>query len=449
MHGLYGSWKQWLRSKIHGNQGRLSRRLRKRETAAIYSVAAEVEQLESRELLTITFHGGALIPNVEAQNIFLGSDWSTNNALKTQSGNLDAFTSMFVQSKYMDMLTVAGYNVYRGTSSAGVNANLTLNKTTGITDAQIQTNIQSLVNSHKVQAPDANRLYIVYVEPGVLITQSDGSSSGTVFLGYHGAFHGTTATSTPIDIHYAVISYPGNPNFSYLSQGFVSSTNEMTVVTSHEISEAITDPNVSFATTIFSPFLGWYDSDINGENGDIAAGFYTTFQGYEVQQMAARNDSLLNPNGVSATLTPPKNLSLTNVSPTKGLLSWDSEPLAQGYRIFSVSGAVKTQIGLTNATTTTFQLNGLTPGAQLSFIVEAFDGTFKADSAVISGIAPFTSPVFLSQVKIASQPSTSAPATLQPVANLPIYVASIAPTGPTSTKPRNYYASGIVGKLLP
>src|SRR5260370_47036 len=80
------------------------------------TLPAQVEQLESRELLTVTFQGGAVLTNVQVQNVYLGSDWS-GKALQNQAAQLDKFDSMLVQSPFMDGMTLAGYNVYRGSAS--------------------------------------------------------------------------------------------------------------------------------------------------------------------------------------------------------------------------------------------------------------------------------------------------------------------------------------------
>src|SRR5579872_619242 len=200
-----GCWR-WIQSEIASLVGhRPRRRMRARLDCA---VAAEVEELESRALLTVTFHGGAILPHVELQNIYLGVDWTTNPTLMAQQTKLNQFASLIVQSPYMDMMTNAGYNVMRGSATTGVVDPLLINKAVGITDGQIQSEIQAEINAGKVQAPDANRLYMVYVEPGVAIHTSFGNSI-TDFLGYHGGFNGTTATHTAFVLHYGVIAYPG------------------------------------------------------------------------------------------------------------------------------------------------------------------------------------------------------------------------------------------------
>src|SRR5258708_6393376 len=144
-----GFWR-WFQSKMAAIKGQTPRGLRRQRTNSFSSLPAQVEQLESRELLTVTFHGGAVITNVQVQNVFLGSDWN-GKALHNQAAQLDTFAATMVQSKFVDGMTVAGYGVYRGHSNPGVVDNIPLDKTFlgnnngfgGITDAQIQADIQA------------------------------------------------------------------------------------------------------------------------------------------------------------------------------------------------------------------------------------------------------------------------------------------------------------------
>src|SRR5262245_2209275 len=76
------------------------------------------ERLEAREVFNATYHGGAIIPHIEAQAVFLGSQWSSNATLETEAVKINDFLSYAVQSPYMDMLTDAGYNVGQGSVSA-------------------------------------------------------------------------------------------------------------------------------------------------------------------------------------------------------------------------------------------------------------------------------------------------------------------------------------------
>src|SRR5579863_618630 len=209
--GRMASWREIFRqcykTGISPRLGRKGRRLRQRHAGSYSPVPALVEQLESRTLLTFTFHGGALITNVQVQDVFLGSDWNTQSALQALAGRLDSFTSTAVSGMQIDGLTLAGYNVYRGGSSASAVDNVALDKsypasgfgnglfnfifdsqgniigvqfnlgsnpqfTGGIADDptmagfpnSIQGELQKMINSGQLIAPGINTLYNVFIE---------------------------------------------------------------------------------------------------------------------------------------------------------------------------------------------------------------------------------------------------------------------------------------------
>jgi hypothetical protein len=80
--------------------------------------------------------------------------------------------------------------------------------------------------------------------------------------------------------------------------------------TSHEIAEAVTDPNVSitvnmqdlwtgFWTRYVSHDVAWYDDD-RGEIGDVVAGQTVYLNGYAVQREADQNDQAMTPAGATS-----------------------------------------------------------------------------------------------------------------------------------------------------
>ncbi len=379
MNNVTAFYRQFLRGLLSRPKSRRVRRI-----ASSMTAPACIEMLESRQMLTVTFHGGAVLQNVESQAVYLGSDWQNTSSLTTQTGQFDTYLTTLVSGQYMDMLTNAGYGVGRGTSTTGSIDNISLSKTSGVTDASIQSDIQALINSHQLQTPDANRLYVVFVEPGVVVYDGS-SSSATTFLGYHGAFGGKTATGASADIHYAVLPYPGGVNPSPSSQGFASAFDELTAVTSHEVAEAVTDPNVNYKA------LGWYDDQKNGEIGDLTRQT-VVWNGYVVQDVVNQNDQVISPGSTTTTtLTAPQNVTVSAVSSTSALLTWTTASGAQGYRIYQVNGTQSTLIGTVSSTTTSVQITGLTAGSTDSFKVEAYNGTSVADSPVVTVTLPTTS----------------------------------------------------------
>ncbi|MFO0801989.1 MAG: Ig-like domain-containing protein [Gemmataceae bacterium] len=240
-----------------------------------------MEALESRENPAVHYYGGNLLTSVEAQPVYYGSSWSSAPAVQATT---DAFLKDLANSAYMDALHQAGYGVGRGTASPGVNDSINIAAGTVVTDASIQARLKSDIASGLVPAPDANRLYVVYVEPNVAVNLGNGQGTTQQgVLGYHGAFAGSNGAT----IRYAVIAYPGG-SVGNSSLG-TSAVDQLTAVTSHEVAEAVTDPDVNFGR------LGWYDPQ-RGEIGDITENnpnALVRLDGYLVQEVANQNDQLL------------------------------------------------------------------------------------------------------------------------------------------------------------
>jgi hypothetical protein len=181
--------------------------------------------------------------------------------------------------------------VGRGSTSPGTIDRLAINKYYYLTDSTIRGEIQRFINARYLQQPDANRLYVVYVEPGVaILNDHDGNSTSIKdFAGYHSAFAGRTANGYAAYIHYAVMAYAGgiNPVFPGLTP-----YGSITLTASHEIAEAATDPNVGYRA------LGWYDDYNNGEIGDINR-YEALLNGYAVQSIINKYDVAYIPSGAT------------------------------------------------------------------------------------------------------------------------------------------------------
>jgi hypothetical protein len=267
----------------------LSGNKQSRNAQAARQARLELQELEQRQVPTVNYYGGPLLQNVEVQAVYYGSDWSTDRTMYNQTGSLEDFLSKTAQGSYMDMLANAGYNVGRGSLSRGVIAPFNIDPMFYLQDSQVQSDLQTYINNRWVQSPDSNRLYVVYVEDNVVIQASDGSTSATDFYGYHGNFAGTDANGNAADIRYAIIAYPGGANGS----NGQSTLDQMAAVTSHELAEAVTDPDVATNN------LGWYDYQRNGEVGDLAAGNTVYLNGYSVQRIVNIKDQPMTPAGAT------------------------------------------------------------------------------------------------------------------------------------------------------
>jgi hypothetical protein len=252
------------------------------------SFQPSIEALDERIVPTVTNpYGGPVVAHVEAQALYLGSDWGSGD-LYQQTGVFDAFVKSIVNSSYMDMLTNAGYGVGRGTADTGRLDLVRIDKTHDLTQGAIEAEIQRDIKSGLLKSPDASRLYMVYVEPDVAVMTRGGGVSGKNFDGYHTYFYGTTYRGQSTLIHYALMPYLSGVNgVGMTSLGTVDS---MTLTSSHELAESVTDPNIN----------AWYDR--NGtldEVGDITAWQAVYLNGHAVQRIADKNDQAMTPAGAT------------------------------------------------------------------------------------------------------------------------------------------------------
>jgi hypothetical protein len=286
---ILGEQEQYMLSTLRSLTGKKSE---KKRTETAKRSRLKLEQLEQREVLSVTYNGGALLSNVEVQGLYYGSDWYNNSTYYSQTGYLEGFLNNIAHSSYMDMLNGDGYGVGRGSFDGGKISLANINKAYYLTDATLHGVLQSYINNGTLKSPDANRLYVIFVEDSVAVSNGS-TNSQRDFLGYHGAFAGNDFYGRPADIHYAVITYPGG-SVGNASVSWLSAMDQMTEVASHEIAEAVTDPNVNYKS------LGWYDSALNGEVGDITNQQVTYLNGYAVQRISDKNDFAMTPAGATA-----------------------------------------------------------------------------------------------------------------------------------------------------
>jgi hypothetical protein len=349
-----------------------------------------LEVLEDRRVPTVSFFGGNLLPQVQAQALFLGNEFSSGPA-SAETATLDAALKGLATGPYLQALTRAGYGVGPGSAVAGAVDGTALAAGSTISDAFIRARLQADISSGLLQAPDANTLYVVYVEPDVAVNL--GAGQGTTqqgILGYHTAFVG--ANGAPV--RYAVVVSPGGAAGNSALPEAATALDQQTAVSSHELAEAVTDPDIN--SNVNGGRLGWFDPR-RGEIGDITennAAAFVRLNGNLVQEVADRNDRLL------PIFPPPTPAPGSQVATTTTLQarvnpgSWFSPPTVTFTAIISpASGAVEpggtvdlivNDIDLGSAAVRV--VNGL---AEATFTVEFFGpGTFTF-TARYSGSSQF------------------------------------------------------------
>jgi hypothetical protein len=221
----------------------------------------EAERVRAAVAPQLTYRGGLLLTAVEVFTVFWGAEWkqAPQSALVA---NLNLFFDYILTSPLMDQLaeySVPGKNIGHGRRT-GTATLASPAPNSSVEDRVIQQVLQQEIAAKNVPAPGPNSLYFFFLPPGVQVVLG-GSASCRDFCGYH--------DSTSDNIFYAVMPYPGCSGCT----GGLSVDDALTSTTSHELSEAITDP---------LPGQGWYD-DNNGEIGDICAWKTRTLGGYTIQ----------------------------------------------------------------------------------------------------------------------------------------------------------------------
>lgn len=217
----------------------------------------------------VTYHSGPVISNVRVTVIY----WNSTVAFQS---TWPSFYTSITNSTYMDWL-----NEYR-TSTQGIGRGSFVNAVvdpsppsgTTVSQSQIESELQRLIQAGTISAPTDNSLYMVYFPPGYTVlaggwfscTTSDG------FCGFHHwfAINGRSA-------YYGVLvdsSACGSRCGPGTQLGNTTSTS------SHELLEAVTDPVDS----------GWYYLySVNGqpahaEIADICQDQQTQTAGFTVQR---------------------------------------------------------------------------------------------------------------------------------------------------------------------
>jgi hypothetical protein len=210
---------------------------------------------------------GQVLEHARIVTVYYGDAWQTDPVLQQQSQQLDNFFATLTDSSYMDMLSE--YNVGRG--SYWMHVNVPLNQPTNAdgTPGEVDVHGNDVQNmllnaiadpNSPMPVPDANTLYMVFTAPNV---RDPGEAPNVA--GYHDPYDGAAG------IHFGVVFYPGavsNPG----------ALNGLTVTGSHEMAEAVTDPNGD----------GWNNVGV-AEVGDMAFSLpgdaNGSFDGYQVQSL--------------------------------------------------------------------------------------------------------------------------------------------------------------------
>ncbi len=208
----------------------------------------------------LTYYGGPVLQNAAVYVIYWGGRSKISLASQIEGFYAAATTSEWykVMSQYSTTSPAQklGYGSLIGSYSYA-NA-----PTTGVNGTLIGSTLKSFIINGIVPPPTANSYYVFHFAPGITVNAL-GSDSCVYWCAYH-----DTLSYSGMKIAYGVMPHMGNSGCNGGRCGGRSNLFESTtVVSSHELAEAVTDPAVGLAN-VYGPPLGWYNY-YNGEIGDI------------------------------------------------------------------------------------------------------------------------------------------------------------------------------------
>jgi len=226
---------------------------------------------------TMLYYGGPVIANVRIVSVIWGP-----NVNRTTAARIGPFLGAVVNSTYIDQLAQYATNRTAVNGQAGTNQKIgrgayrgqfmimPKNASPSLTDAAIQTEIRQQIAAGKLPAADLNTLYMIYFPFNVTITSF--GKSCVAFAAYHSSSSGAVSTS---NLFYGVMPDCGG--------GFA----DMTISSSHEIAEAVTDAIPTPGSKPVYP-QAW-NTSTGYEIADLCQGTKTTLTGagknYSVQQV--------------------------------------------------------------------------------------------------------------------------------------------------------------------
>ena len=222
----------------------------------------------------LQYYGGRVLANPEVVAVL----WGAGVAPEVARG-IGPFYAAAVESSYIDWLSEydttlspvgggkgSGQHLGRGKLVATVS--LPARGGSVVTDAVIQRALSAGLTAGALPKPGPDTVYMVSLPRGVSV-EADGGRSCQAggFCAYHGSFR-----RKGMAIAYGVLPDLGPGSGCETGCGSAKSVfDRQTQVASHELIEAITDPDVGLAGSALGKPLAWYDAN-GGEIGDLCNG---------------------------------------------------------------------------------------------------------------------------------------------------------------------------------
>jgi len=205
-------------------------------------------------------HGGDVLEHVNVTPVYVGNYWQTGEGDGIRTHN-DAALADLVKNKDVTGIW-AQYGVGQGTTTASMN--LAMGNPKVMTQEQVEALVKKEVLSGKFDTSNPERVFDLVLPPGCELIAGDGSNSHDGLGGFHGS-----VKVAGREVYYAAIANPERTAAGPNSIDFDGKVGDgLSIIESHEVTEAATDPNVEVAERTNDPSkLAWYDDVTHWEGG--------------------------------------------------------------------------------------------------------------------------------------------------------------------------------------
>ena len=200
----------------------------------------------------LSFHGGKVLHSPDVVPVYVGAYWQTAQGRKDRARN-DAALAALVK----DPGQTAIWREYGGGPGTTSPSKVLGGASRAVYSKEdVEALVQSQVRAGAFDARDPERIFSLVLPPGAVL-HDDGASS----LAGLGGFHGNVSAPDGHPVYYAVVVYSQRAGGRTNGIDFDGvPIDNVTITESHEITEAVTDPDVGLASqTGDARYLGWYD----------------------------------------------------------------------------------------------------------------------------------------------------------------------------------------------
>jgi hypothetical protein len=200
----------------------------------------------------LTFHGGKVLRSPDVVPVYVGPYWQSLDGKRDRARN-DAAMAALVKDPGQTGIWKE-YGGGQGTTSLSKVIPGATHRDWSKED--VEALVEAQVRAGNLDASDPERIFTVVLPPGA--TLHDGEASSTAGLG---GFHGNVTAPDGHPVYYAVVVYSQRSGEQVNGIDFTGTPiDNVTITESHEVTEAVTDPDVGLAIRTGDPrYLGWYD----------------------------------------------------------------------------------------------------------------------------------------------------------------------------------------------